>query len=228
MRLIIVSLVAVILGFPAQAADPLGRISVAGQGSVDMIPDMATISLGVASQARTAGEALRVNSKATAAVLDQVSEAGIAARDVQTSGLSLSPVWSNRSNSNTRPSVVGFAARNQVTVRVREIAKLGTILDLVVKSGANEFNGLRFGLQDSQAAREAALKNAVADGMRKASLLADAAGVTLGPLIDLNAHSGGAPQPQMAREMASMQAVPIAQGEVSIRASVSMIFGIAD
>ena len=156
MRLIIVSLVAVILGFPAQAADPLGRISVAGQGSVDMIPDMATISLGVASQARTAGEALRVNSKATAAVLDQVSEAGIAARDVQTSGLSLSPVWSNRSNSNTRPSVVGFAARNQVTVRVREIAKLGTILDLVVKSGANEFNGLRFGLQDSQAAREAA------------------------------------------------------------------------
>jgi len=228
MRLLFVSFLTLILSLPAQADEVGGRISVTGQGHVDMTPDMATISLGVASQARTAAEALSTNSKAIAAVLAKVSGAGIAARDVQTSGLSLSPVWSNRSNSNTRPSVIGFVARNQVTVRVRALASLGDVLDQVVKSGANEFNGLTFGLQDPQPTRDGALKNAVADALRKATLLADAAGVTLGPLIDLNENVGGSPQPMVVREMATMQALPIAQGEVSTRATVSMVFGITE
>ena len=206
-----------------------GRLSVTGTGQVDSQPDMAVISMGATAEARTAAKALDATSVATAEMLALLGQAGIAPRDMQTSTLSLSPLWDNSrsSSSGDRPRITGYQASNTVTVRVRKLDDLGAILDAVVESGANSFQGLTFGLQDPAPAQDAARLAAVAEAMRKAALYADAAGLTLGPVLELSEAGDTSPRPvEFARMAAMSDAVPVAQGEVSIRAQVSMVFAI--
>ena len=212
---------------PAWAQDS-GRLTVVGHGSFEAAPDMATITMGVTAEARTAAAALASNSADTAKVLAVIKSAGVAPRDVQTSGLSLSPLWNNRSSgSNKRPAIVGYSVSNQVTVRVRALADLGRLLDAVVSDGATQFHGLSFGLQDPVPAADNARTAAVHDAARKAQLYADAAGVSLGHILEISETGGRAPQPMQMREMAMADAVPIAQGEVSIGVTVTIIYEIS-
>lgn len=205
-----------------------GRLSVTGQGVVNTAPDMATISLGVMSEAKTAADALAGNNQATASVLDRVAVAGIAPGDVQTTGLSLSPNWVSNNNDGTS-TIVGFVANNQVTVRVRDLQALGGILDDVVRNGANTFNGLTFGLQNPEPVLDEARKKAVEDAIHKAKLYAAAAGIVLGPIVELSEAGDMMPRP-MSRQVGAMMeaAVPVAEGEVSVAASVSLVFEIAE
>ncbi len=227
MKYISVSLAMIWLLVAPLAAQDTGRLTVVGRGSVEMVPDMATISLGVTSEARTAAAALAANSAATAQMLQEIAQAGIEPRDVQTRGLSLSPRWSNRSgSSNARSTIVGFSVSNQVTVRVRDIDRLGGILDAVVQNGANQFHGLSFGLQDPVPATDLAREAAVKDAMRKARLYATAAGVELGAIVELSEVGISSPRPVRVRELALSADVPIAQGEVSLGASVTVVFEI--
>ena len=221
-------LAAICLFSLAISAGAAGRIIVTGEGSVETAPDMATISLGVTTEAKDAAEAMSTNSEATASVLERVAAAGVEPRDVQTSGLSLSPNWANDQSTGTN-SIVGFVANNQVTVRVRDLKALGGILDDVVRNGANTFNGLTFGLQNPDPVMDEARKEAVAEALRKAKLYAEAAGVTLGPIAELTERTGGGPEPMYARG-ARMEAaaVPVAEGEVSIAAQVTVEFEIAE
>ena len=213
------------LAIPAGAE---GRIIVTGEGSVETAPDMATLSLGVTTEAKDAAEAMSTNSEATASVLERVAAAGVEPRDVQTSGLSLSPNWANDQSTGMN-SIVGFVANNQVTVRVRDLKALGGILDDVVRNGANTFNGLTFGLQNPDPVMDEARKEAVAEALRKATLYAEAAGVTLGPIAELSERMGGGPEPMYARSGAMMEAaVPVAEGEVSISAQVTVEFEITE
>ncbi len=217
---------ALCLVLPAWAEDSgPGRMTVTGEGSVDSVPDMATITLGVTAEARAAADAMRETSQATAAVLQRLAAAGIEPRDLRTRDLSLSPVWDNR-NSSARPKIVGFEARNTVVVRVRDLDGLGGVLDEVIESGANLFQGLSFGLQDPGPALDEARRQAVAEARRKAVLYAEAAGLELGAVLEFN-ESSGSPRPVMMMERAAMASpVPIAAGEVSTRASVTMVFAI--
>jgi uncharacterized protein YggE len=201
------------------------RLTVSGEGSVASVPDMATITLGVTHEARTAGEALGLTSAATAQVLARLGASGIEPRDMQTNEVALSPVWDNRSSNTQRPQIVGFEASNTITVRVRALGSLGTILDDVVKDGANTFRGLSFGLQNPDPIRDEARRRAVAEAMRKAQLYADAAGLTLGPVLQLS-EGGGYVEPIMMERMAMAAPVPIAEGEVSTGATVNMVFSI--
>lgn len=205
-------------------------ITTTGRGTIDMVPDMATISLGVTHQAREAGTAMSAVSDAVRDVLTRLTAAGIAERDMQTDTLSLQPVWQrNNSNSDTPPRITGFVARNALSIRVRDLDNLGRILDDVVQDGANTFNGLRFSVQDPEPeiakAREAAVKDAIA----KAEQLARAAGVTLGPVQTIS-ENGGNMRPQMMEMAAARMAsdMPVAAGEVSLSAQVSMVFAIQD
>ena len=201
-----------------------GQLSVTGEGRIDSVPDMATITMGVSHDAETAGAALQATSQATAAMLAVLRGADIAARDMQTRDLSLQPIWDNRSSSLKGPRVSGYRASNTVVVRVRDLPRLGDVLDQVVKEGANTFHGLSFDLQNPGPALDAAREAAVAEAMRKAALYAKAAGVALGPIVSLT-EAGSAPQPMRLERMAAMSdAVPIAEGEVTISASVSMVF----
>lgn len=206
-----------------------GQLKVTGQGKVASIPDMATITLGVTSHAKTAAGALLENSTATGEVLKQVATAAIKPRDVQTSGLNLTPRWKNSSSSNGKPpTIIGYVVSNQVTIRVRELAELGQVLNLVINNGANTFHGLQFGLQHPQPAKDEARKRAVTDAKRKAVLYSEAAGVKLGPITEISEQSGGGSSPVMMHGMAMSEAVPIAEGEVSVSASINMVFEISD
>lgn len=204
-------------------------ITITGQGAVETVPDMASIDIGVAHQAGTAGEALSRTSAAVRDVITRLEAAGIAARDMQTQGLSLQPVWSRQTNTDTPRKITGFVARNGLMVRVRALDSLGEILDAVVQDGANTFNGLQFSVQDPDAAIAEARAEAVRDAMSKAQQLAEAAGVTLGPVQSIS-EMGGTPRPVMMEMSAARMAsdVPVAAGEVSLSAQVSMVFAIAD
>lgn len=210
-------------------ADEIRRqITVTGEGSVAVVPDMATINLGVTHQAKEAGAAMSAVSGATAAMLQRLTDLGVDARDMQTSSLSLNPVWSNSSSSTSgNPKITGFLASNSVRVRVLELADLGRIMDAVISSGANDFKGLQFSVQEPDPLMDLARQKAVANAMDKALLLTTAAGVTLGAVQSIAEHGGGRPV-MMEMAAARSSSVPIAAGEVTVSASVSMVFAISD
>ena len=223
MRWIMVLALSLVIGQAVAQEAAEGRLIVTGEGAVDSVPDMATITMGVTSEAKTAREAMAETSEATAAVLEALTDAGIEARDMQTRDLSLNPLWDNRSSGERR--IVGFQASNTVFVRVRDLDALGGVLDQVIQSGANEFRGLGFGLQEPGPALDEARRRAVAEALRKAALYAEAAGLTLGPVLELT-ESGGSPGPVMMERAGMAMAVPIAGGEVTTNASVTMVFGL--
>lgn len=226
-RMFLALCMAVLVAWPAAAET--GRITVTGEGEIVAAPDMAVVTLGVTSEARAAAAAMAANNAAMATVFQRLMAAGIEDRDIQTSNLSLSPRWEQMRNQGDPPRVVGFVASNQVSVRVRALDRLGEVLDLVVADGANTLGGLNFGVLESGPLLDEARRAAVADAIRKARLLAEAAGVTLGPLLEMS-EAGMSPGPiPMARmEMAMAEAVPVAPGEVGLTASVTMVFAIGE
>ncbi|NKB28603.1 MAG: DUF541 domain-containing protein [Rhodobacteraceae bacterium] len=205
-----------------------GRMTVSGEGSVAISPDMALISLGVTSEAKTAAEALTANNSNMTAVLDRLKARGIAPRDLQTSGLSLQPRWDHR---NTLPDggqrIVAYVVSNQITVRVRDLSTLGSILDIAVSDGANTFHNLQFSVAEDGELMDEARHRAVADARRKAEVFAQAAGVSIGAIVSLDEVQQGCGPVMMARmESMAADAVPVAEGEVAIAARVNVVFEI--
>ncbi|MBM9594556.1 SIMPL domain-containing protein [Roseitranquillus sediminis] len=217
---------AVLLSGAVQAQEA-PSLTVQGEGQVAAVPDLATLSVGVTTQAGTAGEALERNSQAMAAVLERLRQEGVEDRDLQTDVLSLSPRYADRpAPDGGHPEVMGYVAENTLRVRVRDLDRLGAVLDAVADEGANTFRGLNFGMQEPQPLRDEALREAVADATRKAELLADEAGVALGEVLRLDAaEPQRGPFPQAEMRMA-MDSVPVARGEVGIEATVTMEFAI--
>lgn len=211
-----------VLGQPAVQR----QISVIGEGRVDAAPDMATITIGVTNEAKSARVAMAETSAAVSRVLTRLDSLGLASRDLQTRNVTLSPVWSGDRASLGGPNrITGFVAANTVFVRVRDLASLGNVLDAVIDDGANTFDGLEFSLQEPGPMIDEARRRAVADGMARAALLAEAAGVTLGEVVTISDHGGGGP---VMMEMAAARGggVPVAAGEVTLNATVSMVFAI--
>lgn len=231
MRLFLTA-VLVALALPALAQEVRPTISVTGEGRSEAVPDMATITLGARHEADTAAAALRASSEAVTAILARLTEAGIEERDVQTSGLNISPRWSQHYDDNRPPEIIGFIASNTVTVRVRDLDSLGGLLDvLVVEDGANSLSGISFGLQDPQAAQDAARRVAVADARARAELYAEEAGVSVGDVMSISETARAAPVTRglmMEAAVASDMAVPVARGELTISAQVQMVFAIGD
>lgn len=212
---------------PAAAwSEDLARVlTVTGTGEVARAPDMAVIRVGVVAQDKSASTALSRSSEAMVRMQQRLAEQGIEARDIQTTQLSLTPVYENASGTRTR-KIIAFEAMNAVLVRVRDLPSTGAVLGTLVEDGANRIDGISFTLQDSQESMDEARRRAVADARRKAEVLADAAGVELGALRDLREAGGGAPRPMMMERMAmdAAASVPIAEGEISLSATVTMVY----
>ena len=205
-----------------------GRITVSGEGSVFAVPDMAVITMGAIAEAKTAKDAMDEVSEITAAILEQLSGFEIALRDIQTSDLSLNPIWANRNDNVQRPRIDGYQASNRVTVRIRNLDDLGTVLDAVLSDGANRLGGLQFTLSDPKPAMNDARRLAVADAAAKANLFAEAAGVELGALISLSESGARMPRPEMLSMARSADAgVPMAEGETEVRAGVTLVYEIS-
>lgn len=210
----------------AWGQDAPGVISVTGEGRVTAVPDMAVVQVGVQEQARDASIALRAVSEGLEAVLADLAEAGVAASDVQTSSVSVSPVYDRRQAAD--PVLTGYVASSSLSVKVRDLDTLGGILDDVVGSGANQLNGLSLTLADPAPMRDDARRLAVADARAKAELYAEAAGVSLGRIVSLSDGSSPSPVPMQRFAMAEAAAmdVPIATGELDLVQGVAITFEI--
>jgi uncharacterized protein YggE len=148
---------------------------------------------------------------------------GVRAEDVQTSQISVDPLWDD--GGNQVPRVRGYAATNLVTIKVRDLARLGAVIDSVGAAGANRIVGVGFELADSRARLDEARKLAVEDARAKATLLAEAAGVTLGPALSIREPGAEVPGPLMARAEMAMD-MPIAPGVVVLGARVEIVYAI--
>lgn len=211
-------------------ADEAGpRLTVSGSGAVEIVPDLATITLGVTEQSDTAANALAATSAVTGELFTLLSEIGIEREDMQTSNLHMAPVWESDRTGTTRQRIVGYRVSNNVLVRIRSFGDLGVILDDIVASGVNEFHGLQFGVAEPEPHQDAARTGAVLDARRKAELLAQAAGVKLGRLLEINDTGARAPAPiAVAQFAARAGAVPIAAGELTISAQVTLVYEILE
>ncbi|QQR39990.1 SIMPL domain-containing protein [Devosia rhizoryzae] len=230
---VIVPLALLTTALPAYA----GTISIEGRGEVRAAPDMATINSGVMTQGATAREALDANTTAMNELLATLKEAGIEARDIQTSGFSVNPnyVYSDARDANgytMPPKIDGYQVSNSVTVVVRELADLGSILDQSVTVGANTVNGVSFSVADPADLLNEARKAAFADAREKAELYAEVAGETLGDLESVSERQDfGAPQPfpMYARaDVAQSAEVPVESGELTFAVGVSVAWDLGN
>ncbi len=213
---------------------PQRTLSLTGQGEVKSAPDIAVISAGVVSEAKTAREALTLNNEAMASVLQTIEAAGVASKDIQTSSFSVQPryKYAKRASDGEQepPRITGYTVSNSVTVIARDLAKLGPVLDAVVSSGVNQMNGLSFSIAEPEPLRHEARKMAVAEARTRAEMYAEAAGVSLGKILSISEAGGQRPpQPEYRRaalQSAAADAVPVAQGQQSIQMQVNIVWEI--
>jgi hypothetical protein len=212
---------------PAAAQD--NGLTVTGTGQVVGSPDMARLSLGVLAQARTAAQAVRDMSADMEKVMASLTAAGVAQEDIQTSGLRVD-VQQSYDEATQSSRITGYIAAIDVSIQVLDLSKLGQTLDAVVQEGANQMNGLRFDLQDREPALNDARRAAVADALAKAALYAQAAGMALGPVQSLTegVASSGTPQPMMRMAMDSTENVPVAAGQITISADVTVTWAFGE
>jgi uncharacterized protein YggE len=219
----------------ANASEPSPRILVSGQGSAELAPDMAVLQLIVTREADNARAALDANSAAMAQVIKALRGEGIAERDIQTDNFSIQPKYvyppQQSQGEHQPPRIVGYTVRNSLAVRVRDLGKLGAIMDQSVTLGVNEGGNILFTNDDPSAAVDQARASAVKDAMARAKTLAAAAGVRLGKVLEISEQSfRPAPAPMMRAEMMmaapAADAVPVAAGESSYEVTVSLTYAI--
>jgi uncharacterized protein YggE len=218
----------------ADSNDVQPIIRVTGEGIALIAPDMAVLELAVTREAATAREALDANSAAMTQVLGQMRQQGVEERDLQTSNFSIQPKYIYPSQQSTGerepPRIVGYTVRNTVTLRIRDISRVGEILDKSVTLGVNEGGNIRFSNNDPSAAIDQARVAAVHNAMAKAKTLAEAAGVRTGALLELSEQARTPRAVPIARaEMMMSRAadsVPVAAGENSYKVQVSLAYAI--
>ena len=212
--------VAVSLVLPAQATERL--ITVTGHGMVAVAPDTAMIRIGVTTQGKTANEASAANAKQMTKVINTIEQSGIAKKDIQTSQLSLQPQYDSKGGTNR---LLGFQVTNRITVRIRKIAALPSVLDKAISAGANEMSGISFLVSGESKALDRARSDAIADARHKAELYAQAAGAKVGKVAAITEQgSSPPPRPFQAALRASGGAVPVAPGEQMLRATVTVSY----
>lgn len=213
------------LATPAWAAD-LRTITMSGHGEMRAVPDQVQINAGVTSSAATAAAALTANTARMKGVFDTLRKMGVPERAIQTINFSVSPQYTGGAN-NERPRLTGYQVNNEVSVRLDDVSKLGSALDALVTAGANQMNGINFSIREPAPLLEKARATAVADARARAETYAKAAGVTLGPVQSIH-ESGAEPPRPMYRVMAmsAERSVPVAAGEESVTADVSIVWEI--
>ena len=224
----------------AQAGEaPRERLlSVTGEGVVRARPDMAVITLGVVSEAKNAGEALSANNEAMTGILEALRADGMESRDLQTSGFSVEPLYSQPprdydGSTPFTPQIGGYRISNNITLRIRELDRVGEILDQVVTLGANSISGPSFTVADPTPLEDQARRAALRDALRKGTLYAEAAELILGSISRIDENFASPPQPYqmgaaMRMEAAADSAVPIEGGELTFRAQVSVSWSLGD
>jgi len=221
---------------PAEPPRPFGppppAIVVEGTAEVRSDPDVATVRLGVVAQAPSAQAAQERASRTASAILAAVRALGVPAAQVQTSDLSLSPLYPNNPRAtDEEPRIVGYQATNTVSVRLEAMGEVGQVIDAGLQAGANRVDGVDFGLRDGGPPQSRALALAVAQARQKAQAIAAALGVHLGEVLAAEEGGGGEATPRFAERgmvaMAAKAATPISAGQITTTATVALRYRIA-
>jgi uncharacterized protein len=214
-----------LLAAPALAQTALpAAISVTGEATLSVAPDLAEVDGGVTTEAKTAREASEANNAAMGKVLLALKGAGIDEKDFQTSRLSLQP--QNAPNRTGPAAIVGYRASNRVTIRVRDVTKAAGVIDVLVGAGANDIGGINFMVSQASKLLDDAREQAVADARRKAEIYAKAAGVTLGAPLSISEEGSPGPMPYRKMVAGMAAAAPVAQGEETLRVTVNVSWAI--
>lgn len=216
------------LATPALADPPVPQLTATGEATEYAVPDMATVTLGVVSEAATARAALDANNADIAKVIDAIKAAKVDEKDIATTGFNVAPVWSNpqpkTDGTTDAPRITGYQVSNQLRVVIRDLANAGAVLDATVSAGANQAASIDFDLKDRSVVENKALEGAIADARRKARLMADAARLELVRILSVAANPAG-PMPYAApMAMRADKAVPVMAGERSVSASATIVF----
>jgi len=203
-------------------------ISLTGVGEIAALPDIAQVTSGVVSQAKTAAKALAANSTAMTRIINGLKASNIALRDIQTSGFSVNPTYFyDQKNRQNPPKIIGYQVRNQVQITVRQRAELGAILDKMIALGANQISGISFSIDKPQKLLDEARKLAVKDAMRKADIYMAATKNTLGRIISITESKVPVSVPQFAQNAQGLRlrtSVPVEAGERVLKSQVIIIW----
>lgn len=209
-------------------------LSVSAEGSTTRKPDLAIFTAGVTSTGKTASAALSANSADMTKVIAALKRAGIAERDIQTSNLSLNPVYADNPRQpgtpleQQLPTIIGYQASNMVTVKQRKLGEFGQVIDTLVSAGANQVNGPSFQVDQPDKALDEARLDAVKKARERANLYASATGLKVGRILSINEGGSYTPRPPM--PMARMVAMdasgapPVAEGELALTTNITVTF----
>ncbi|MEM6624430.1 MAG: SIMPL domain-containing protein [Pseudomonadota bacterium] len=215
---------ALLLAVPAWAEQP--SITVVSTGSVFAVPDMAVVTVGIETEAPTASKAQADNAQAAAETILALRESGIAARDIRTMSLVISPIYADRRNApDSAPSVRAYRVVNRIQATVRDISAVGQLLDAVIVSGANRIDNLYFAMSTEPVLLDEARRRAVAEATRRAELYAQAMGVILGPVQSLHEGANQGPRGAPMAEM-RVSSGAIAPGELEVSATVTITWSV--
>lgn len=208
-------------------AMPMGTmLSINAEGKVSARPDMAMLQLGVQTEGPTAAAALAENSRRMNALIAALRRSGVAERDIQTANISVNPQYVHEERQ--PPRVTGYQASNTVTAKVRNLDRVGAVIDAAVSAGGNTVNGVSFSHQNPEAQLDAARRDAIEEARRRAGIYARAVGMEVGRILSISESGGYAPpipMPYMARAMDAAQAAPpVAPGEIDTMVNVSVVF----
>jgi uncharacterized protein YggE len=211
---------------PAIAHSDGTLLSVSAQAEASRVPDVATLSTGVVTQAADANAALRANAAQMAKVVATIKGAGIAEKDIQTSGINVSPQY--RYAENQPPTITGYQAGNTVNIKVRDIGKLGEVLDALVASGANQVNGPSFEIDEPEAVYDEARRAALEKAKARAEMYAKSLGMKVRRIVSISEGAGfqPPPRPMMMKAMAAdaMESSPVSPGETTLTANLDVVF----
>jgi uncharacterized protein YggE len=244
------------MGQPVMEVAPGNTLlTVSAEGRTFAEPDLAVFTAGVTTQGTDAGEALEANARAMSRVIDSLKRAGIAERDIQTSNLSLNPIYRDPNEEAMRvarttgqpymppppelqvPQIIGYSATNSVSVRQRDLEDYGKVIDTLVEAGANQVNGPMFQLDDQEAALDEARLAAMATARQRAELYAGAAGLRIVRALSISEGGGYyGPPPVMFAQRITVTGAPAAPppppspvqpGELQMTANVTVLYELA-
>lgn len=216
------SCLALLVGAGLVAAD----VTVTGNGKVVYVPDIGYVSVGVSTEGKTAAEAWEKNRVVVNRLFEVLRRLGIDARDMQTSGLNISPRYVHRPNQ--EPEIIGYTVSYDLRVTVRKLTEMGRVLDRLVEGGANRRMNISFGCADSEKLLDEARTRAVADARKKAKLYATTAGGRLGKVLSISEQSF-LPVRQLAYEhqpASGDKGMPLAVGEQELSVQVHLSYAL--
>lgn len=235
MRTAILGLAAVLAATPAFSAAQTvvpavsaegTRLDIVATGESNRVPDLATIGAGIVTEASTAAAALADNNRQMRAVLRALAAAGVEDRDIRTAQIGLNPRYDYSDRST--PRLIGYTATNRLTVRFREIARAGAIIDVLVGEGINQISGPNLTVDEPEAALDEARRDAMRAARARAELYAAAAGMRVARIVAIS--EAGAARPPVVMQRGSMAMneaadnMPIAPGEQRLTATISVTF----